>query len=247
MNLKDTDCSVLLQKEHFGCIKRISLKELKTMGCFLEIKGEGDRTLMLELPDVSAHSSPEVLKKVILAQIHRFREANDISGEVVIMDTCLGKLRSVNLEDLCKHATNNDLQWLEKDQKGTTNSESEHDVEIKDTNQGNVSVEEIIVEKFLSKQEAEALARQVCIRYWARIGEKENDFENCRKYMSNTRARPCTNKEKFVLALCKDKVSRECSFIAQFAQNCTGQCLMEHLTHKCDMLFYCFDSCLYYL
>jgi len=217
------------------------------MDCVLEIKGEGDRKLVLELPDMSAHSSPEVLKKVILAQIHRFREANDISGEVVIMDTCLGKLRSVNLEDLCKHATNNDLQWLEKDQKGTTNSESEHDVEIKDTNQGNVSVEEIIVEKFLSKQEAEALARQVCIRYWARIGEKENDFENCRKYMSNTRARPCTNKEKFVLALCKDKVSRECSFIAQFAQNCTGQCLMEHLTHKCDMLFYCFDSCLYYL
>lgn len=216
------------------------------MGCFLEIKGEGDRTLVLELPDMSSHSSPEVLKKIILAQIHRFREEHGILGEVVIMDTCLGKLRSVNLEDLCKHATNNNLQWLEKDQKGTTSSESEHDVEIQDVYQENVSVEEIVIEKFLSKQEAEALARQVCIRYWARIGEKENDFENCKKYMSNTRARPCTNKEKFIMALCKDKVSRECSFIAQFAQNCTGQCLMEHLTHKCDMFFYCFDSCLHY-
>jgi hypothetical protein len=218
-------------------IRKRYLTKRKTMGCSLEIKGEGDRTLVLELPDMSAHSSPEGLKKVILAQIHRFREENGILGEVVIMDTCLGKLRSVNLEDLFKHATNNNLQWLEKDQKGTTSSESEHDVEIQDVYQENVNVEEIVIEKFLSKQEAEALARQVCIRYWARIGEKENDFENCKKYMSNTRARPCTNKEKFIMALCKDKVSRECSFIAQFAQNCTGQCLMEHLTHKCDMFF----------
>lgn len=203
------------------------------MGYDLEIKGpEGCRTLVLELPDDTNSATDSAnLEKHLLSQIHRFRVENNIIGEIVLMDGALERPRPLQLKFVCDHKNNKDLQWSEQEQSVVEVNECQDSVDNEKEN-----IDSIVIKCWLEEDKAKNLAKKACVKYWARIGAKENDFENGKNFMgSRTGRRILSTKELAIYEICKQKVKIECDFIARFVsdKNFTGDTLFGYLTTKC--------------
>lgn len=211
------------------------------MGFLLEIQGsEGCEPLVLELPDDTTSATDSVdLEKHLLSQIHQFRLKNDIRGEIILMDGALERARPLKLKFLCDHKNNKDLQWLEQEQsvlEVTTNECNDSEENEKE------NINSVVIKCWLEEDKAKSLAKKACVKYWARIGAKENDFENCKNFMGNRiNGRMLSTREMSIYEICKKKVKIECDYIAKFVSdnNFTGDTLFSYLTSKCVLYICC--------
>ena len=154
-------------------------------------------------------------------QIASFREKEGIQNEIIIEAEDYSGIR-VDLDYLTPEMEDI-LWWLEASPPPEVANSFPLDVD----EGGDVSIGDSSEMMFVEDTHLEKHAREACMKYWAR-SPVNNDFEQCRAYLSKKKGMPKAH--EILFELCKEKVMLECGELARVSRSYTADRLMTYLS-----------------
>ena len=115
---------------------------------------------------------------------------------------------------LCNFVDGSVLEWCERETGGTSSPSGYEDTAPHKCN------DEVVKE----------LAREACIKYWARAPRLGDNFEDCSLLICETDKLSRT--QQIVYELCSDKVRLECDNISRHSVTLSGAALMRYVANS---------------